>query len=84
MTTAACRSSVIAGVVGLLAALSSAADNSPFNSKGGGSTRAFQRPGIAFGKTPPELVAEKGDWLAGPPASLARLKGKVVWLQFNY
>ena len=36
------------------------------------------------GKTPPELVAADADWLAGPPVALARLKGKVVWLQFNF
>ena len=36
------------------------------------------------GKTPPELVAADGDWLAGPRTSLATLKGKVVWLQFNF
>jgi hypothetical protein len=32
------------------------------------------------GREPPELVAEAGDWLAGPPATLAGLRGKVVWL----
>ena len=36
------------------------------------------------GQVPPELVAADGDWLAGPPATLAGLKGKVVWLQFNF
>jgi hypothetical protein len=36
------------------------------------------------GQTAPELVAAERDWLAGPPATLAGLKGKVVWLQFNF
>lgn len=36
------------------------------------------------GKAPPELVALETDWLAGPPTSFASLKGKVVWLQFNF
>jgi len=36
------------------------------------------------GQVPPDLVAADGDWLAGPPATLAGLKGKVVWLQFNF
>jgi hypothetical protein len=37
-----------------------------------------------LGQTPPELVAGKDDWLAGPAVSLQKLKGKVVWLQFNF
>ena len=37
-----------------------------------------------LGKTPPELVANSDDWLAGPPISFAKLRGKVVWLQFNF
>ena len=36
------------------------------------------------GKAPPELVAFEADWLAGPPTNFASLKGKVVWLQFNF
>ncbi len=36
------------------------------------------------GKAPPELVALEADWLAGPPTNFASLKGKVVWLQFNF
>jgi len=36
------------------------------------------------GKAPPELVAFESDWLAGPPTNFASLKGKVVWLQFNF
>ncbi len=39
---------------------------------------------VLVGKTPPELVAADADWLAGPPTTLAALKGKVVWLQFNF
>ena len=38
-----------------------------------------------LGKVPPELVARDGDWLGdAPAATLAGLKGKVVWLQFNF
>jgi hypothetical protein len=37
-----------------------------------------------LGQKPPELVAEKDDWLSGPPASLEKLRGRVVWLQFNF
>jgi hypothetical protein len=37
-----------------------------------------------LGKEPPELVADAGQWLAGPPVSLAKLRGRVVWLQFNF
>lgn len=36
------------------------------------------------GKAPPELVVRESDWLAGPPTTFAALKGKVVWLQFNF
>jgi hypothetical protein len=38
-----------------------------------------------LGKAPPELVAEKSHWLGTvPPVTLAELKGRVVWLQFNF
>lgn len=38
-----------------------------------------------LGKTPPEIVAEKSHWLgSAQPTTLAELKGKVVWLQFNF
>jgi hypothetical protein len=37
-----------------------------------------------IGKVPPDLVAVDADWLAGPPTTLAGLRGKVVWLQFNF
>ena len=37
-----------------------------------------------LGKEPPQLVADADAWLAGPPVSLARLRGRVVWLQFNF
>jgi len=43
---------------------------------------ALRKP--LLGKTPPELVANADDWLAGPPVSLQKLHGKVVWLQFNF
>jgi hypothetical protein len=36
------------------------------------------------GKAPPELRADAGDWLSGTPATLVALKGKAVWLQFNF
>ena len=36
------------------------------------------------GRAPPELVGEADHWLAGPPTSFDALKGKVVWLQFNF
>ncbi len=38
-----------------------------------------------LGKAPPELVFQKEHWLGkSPPTSFAQLKGKVVWLQFNF
>ena len=38
-----------------------------------------------LGQTPPEIVSEKGHWLAPPPyTKLEQLHGKVVWLQFNF
>jgi len=43
---------------------------------------ALRKPFL--GKTPPELVAKDDDWLAGPPVSLQKFRGKVVWLQFNF
>jgi hypothetical protein len=36
------------------------------------------------GKPAPELVGHADHWLAGPPSTLAGLKGKVVWVQFNF
>ena len=35
-------------------------------------------------KKPPELIADKDQWLAGAPVSLTQLHGRVVWLQFNF
>ncbi|HVK09080.1 MAG TPA: hypothetical protein VM597_09915 [Gemmataceae bacterium] len=35
------------------------------------------------GHAPPELVADRENWLAGPPATVKGLRGRVVWLQFN-
>lgn len=46
------------------------------------SSSALRKPLI--GKAPPELIFEKEHWLAGPGESLQQLKGKVVWLQFNF
>ena len=38
-----------------------------------------------IGKTPPELKADKAHWLGNSaPVTLADLKGRVVWLQFNF
>ena len=37
-----------------------------------------------WGQEAPELVAQEADWLGGAPTNLAALKGKVVWLQFNF
>ena len=48
-----------------------------------GSPRDVQRAPLV-GQVPPELRAADGDWLAGPPTTLAALQGKVVWLQFNF
>jgi hypothetical protein len=48
----------------------------------GQSSSALRQPLV--GKTPPELVAGAMDWLGGPPVSLQKLQGKVVWLQFNF
>jgi hypothetical protein len=51
---------------------------------------AFDPPGRDVVRKPlvgtvaPELVAADRDWLSGPPAKLAGMKGKVVWLQFNF
>ena len=33
---------------------------------------------------PPELISDKDDWIAGPAVTLVKLKGRVVWLQFNF
>ena len=38
-----------------------------------------------LGQSPPELVSEKDHWIGTPaPLTLAELKGKVVWLHFNF
>ena len=37
-----------------------------------------------LGETPPDIVAEKEHWAGTAPPSLAQLKGKVVWLHFNF
>lgn len=37
------------------------------------------------GKRPPELVSRRTHWLGHQgPTALDQLKGKVVWLQFNF
>ncbi len=64
-----------AGMFGLLAALLA-------QPVFGQSSAATRKP--LLGKAPPELVAGAADWLAGPPVSLQKLQGKVVWLQFNF
>ena len=41
--------------------------------------------GQFLGKQPPDLVSQKEHWLGkSEPATFARLKGTVVWLQFNF
>jgi hypothetical protein len=38
-----------------------------------------------LGAAPPELASEPGQWLGtAPPVTLAGLRGRVVWLQFNF
>ncbi len=37
-----------------------------------------------LGQTPPDLVSEPEHWAGTVPPPLAQLKGKVVWLHFNY
>ena len=38
-----------------------------------------------LGKTPPELVSQKDQWLNPPEAiTLEKLRGKVVWLEFGF
>lgn len=38
-----------------------------------------------LGKAPPELTAEKGQWLNAPDGlTLEKLRGKVVWLEFGF
>jgi len=38
-----------------------------------------------LGKQPPELLSQKKHWLGWDrQVTLAKLKGKVVWLQFNF
>jgi hypothetical protein len=38
-----------------------------------------------LGKAPPEIVSDKEHWIgAAEPLTLAKLKGKVVWLHFNF
>ena len=72
MIASVLRASVLGCTLGLLATHTAATQD-----------RVVLRKALV-GKTPPELVAADADWLAGPPVTLARLKGKVVWLQFNF
>jgi hypothetical protein len=37
-----------------------------------------------LGETPPDIVSEKEHWAGTAPPSLVQLKGKVVWLHFNF
>ena len=38
-----------------------------------------------LGKSPPELVSKSDHWIGtSAPLTLAKLKGKVVWLHFNF
>ncbi len=37
------------------------------------------------GKAPPEIASDKADWFnAADALTLAKLKGKVVWLEFSF
>lgn len=70
----ALRAPMISAAFGLVAAAAGPTDPP---------TRDVARAPLV-GKVPPELRAADADWLAGPPTTLAALKGKVVWLQFNF
>jgi len=37
-----------------------------------------------LGKAPPELIGGKEQWLNSEPLSVAKLKGKVVWIEFGF
>ena len=37
-----------------------------------------------LGAQPPELTSRKEHWLGSEPPTLHQLRGKVVWLQFNF
>ena len=38
-----------------------------------------------LGKPPPEIVSEPQHWIGAPePLTLEKLRGKVVWLHFNF
>jgi hypothetical protein len=42
-------------------------------------------PKSLVGSPAPELISESTHWLGNSvPQSLARMKGKVIWLQFNF
>jgi thiol-disulfide isomerase/thioredoxin len=44
-----------------------------------------QNFGSSFlGKAPPEIAGEKDQWLNSEPLTLAKLKGKVVWIEFGF
>lgn len=65
------RAHVLAGILVSLAVPASADGPSPLRNN-------------LLGHAPPELVADNDHWLSGPPMSLKKLRGKVVWLQFNF
>lgn len=65
------RAHLTAGLLALLAVPAVAVGPSPLRKN-------------LLGKEPPELVADKDHWLSGPPVSLEKLRGRVVWLQFNF
>jgi hypothetical protein len=65
------RAQVLTGVLMFLVAPATADSPSPLRKN-------------LLGKAPPELIADVDNWLAGPPVSLQKLHGKVVWLQFNF
>jgi hypothetical protein len=75
---------VPAVALGLLAVCGAGGgDEKPAPAPAGRPVRDVQRAPL-LGKVPPELRAAKEDWLAGPPTTFAALKGKAVWLQFNF
>ncbi len=83
------RVSVLGCVVGLLAACGVTGTDgkkdvgpAPPSAVAGRARDVPRTPRV--GEVPPELQATKEDWLTGPPTTLAALKGKVVWLQFNF
>lgn len=83
MLTSTVRVSVLSFALGLLAVCAGARGDEKPSPPLARPARDVQRAPLV-GKAPPELRATAGDWLAGPPTTFAALKGRVVWLQFNF